>query len=716
MADKSTGASLAKAVEIPINQNQQEETNKFQKAISAWRNIDLTSLIPSLDSTASEIIRYQRDSTLQRKELSQRTKEFRKLNDTSKLVEIRALLKNYQSFIDLLTNHIKSTNSAYLSVYSSLSEAPDPYPLLEASVDSLLLSEDTLPKVLSENKDLQKSVKIFTAQLEETESKLQVERSLRISSEEKIEAKVKEVEAAWAEVLEEKKDDWEAKEKFLEEKIESQERLINEIKASYEVSRRLGESEQNENGQVSLVTSAEMEMISSDLERTSTRLAEVEARNEQLRLELVQSASHSVSQSFTLEDDPGYMRMRSENASLLRKIEASRVERDVKKRELDGKMRTLEREISLLKEERDNLKSKVQKWCDYEELKNELDILKSVEFSMGDDEDAVETLSTDQTSKVKGETLEQLLLSRNKKVTDELTVLRVSHADLVTQIQKMKEELSNANSDLEKLQHLNSRLENDLASVHETANMYKSSISVSGNHGTYYSQSSTNLPRQGETSPTSSIISGFGPKLHTSQSETMRSIDSVGAGSTILPMITAQRDRFKKRNTQLENELSEAQSTVSSLRHEIASLQRDNMNLYEKTRFVSSYSKAIPSSSPLSPFSTGADPSTVKMVNSGSSGFSLNRYRSAYESNISPFAAFRGRESARAYKRMSLPERIIFSITRLVLATRLNRNLFTAYCAILHLLVFFSLYWLGSMENEQKRHKVGIGGAAVSSG
>ena len=50
-------------------------------------------MIPTLDNTASEIVQYQRDSTVQRKDLAQKTKDFRKLDDTTKLVEVKGLLK-----------------------------------------------------------------------------------------------------------------------------------------------------------------------------------------------------------------------------------------------------------------------------------------------------------------------------------------------------------------------------------------------------------------------------------------------------------------------------------------------------------------------------------------------------------------------------------------------------------------------------------------------
>lgn len=53
----------------------------------------MTAMISDLDNTASEIVAYQRDSTVQRKDLAQKTKDFRKLDDATKLGEIKALLK-----------------------------------------------------------------------------------------------------------------------------------------------------------------------------------------------------------------------------------------------------------------------------------------------------------------------------------------------------------------------------------------------------------------------------------------------------------------------------------------------------------------------------------------------------------------------------------------------------------------------------------------------
>ncbi|KAF2715615.1 hypothetical protein K504DRAFT_457773 [Pleomassaria siparia CBS 279.74] len=676
------------------------EDNKFQTAIGAWRNIDLTSLIPQLDSVASDIVAHQRDTLTQRKDLAQKTKDFRKLDDASKLNDFKALLKSYQSFIDLISNQSKTVQAAFFQAYSPLSEAPDPYPLLEASIDSLVTAEETLPKLSSENQHLQKSVVNLTTQLEETERKLEEERTARKALEDTRDSKIKEVETSWSAVLSEKQDNWEAKEKNLEEKVENQDRLLKELKASYEVSQRLGKGEDDGEAHRG-ATTAELEIVSSELERTSHRLAEVEARNEQLRLELAQSASAHATQPVPVEDDPAFLRLRSENSSLMRKLETSRFEKDSERTRLQTETRSLEREIKSLKSEKDALREKVQKWGDYENVKQELEVLKSIEFATGDDDDEATEIALSHngtTGKGKGETLEQLLLARNKKLSNELTVLRVSHQDLQSRLEALQEEMSKTNMELEKSRILNETLEADLEKVQNQASQVfdSSAQSVAGTYVSRYQQSSYAGGRLKRASPTSSIISGWDP-AHSSQNTlaALRAGEPIGGGSGMLPMVTAQRDRYKKRNSELEAELQKTYQTVSSLRSEIASLQKDNLDLYEKTRYVSTYNRGPASSA--SAYSANPNPSSIHVGPDSPSGLNIDRYRSAYESSISPFAAFRGRESARALKRMSVFERMVFRVTRLVLQTRMSRNLFAAYCLGLHLMVFWMLWsWAGA--------------------
>lgn len=295
------------------------------------------------------------------------------------------------------------------------------------------------------------------------------------------------------------------------------------------------------------------------------------------------------------------------------------------------------------------------------------------------------------------ETLEQLLLSRNKKLSNELTVLRVSHQDLSSRLQSLQKALDTTSAELNQCRQLNTRLEDDLYKFQSEpqSTPFSSAMSVVG---TRYAPSMSH-GRGGRVSPTSSIISGFSPQAG-GRGDTLASLRGEPAPSEgILPMITAQRDRFKQRNAKLEDELAKANNTISSLRQEISTLQKDNLQLYEKTRYISTYSQARPASgdSYVNIGSTSATPggATSSAYPQGASGMH-DRYRAAYETQISPFQAFRGRETARAMRRMSIVERVVYGFAKVVLANRLSRNLFAGYCVFLHVLAFTMLYYAGS--------------------
>lgn len=266
--------------------------------------------------------------------------------------------------------------------------------------------------------------------------------------------------------------------------------------------------------------------------------------------------------------------------------------------------------------------------------------------------------------------------------------------------------------ELEKSRALAATLENDLEKVQsEAANVFPSNASVAGTYTSRYPHSS--MRRGRAASPTSSIISGFeGPGDSPSRTATGEPV--YGGGSGMLPMITAQRDRYKRKNAELEARVLKADQTVQSLRSEVASLQKDNLNLYEKTRYVSTYSRSHPAASGTA-YGAGTGHTSISIDDGSERGLD-SRYRPAYEAGLNPFAAFRSRESSRVFKRMSLPERGVFQITKMVLATRMSRNLFAAYCAALHLLVLFMLYYMESCSVGVKPVGASAGAAGVGFG
>ncbi|RPB04845.1 hypothetical protein L873DRAFT_1665152 [Choiromyces venosus 120613-1] len=737
--ENTTTATTGKA-EVSSSQ-----TNAFQAAVAAWRDIDLTTLQKSLDATAAEIVSSQKDGLIQRKELAQKTKEYRKLDEEARKEEWKGLLKAYQMFIDHLSTSKKAAENSFLSVYSSLSEAPDPYPLLEATIDSLLSMSD-MQSLNRENSSLNATAARLSGQVSNLETSIHAKNKELDKREKEREEEVKKTEEVWRGVLDEKTRNWEGKEKALMEKLQHQESVLKEIKASYEVAQRMGgASGRGAGGEEDMLVkerTAELELVSSDLERTTLRLAEVEARNEQLRAELARAKDGIMDkvEEKKDEEDPIIARLQEQNSDLLRKMENVRSDSEGLKKEWERKIRTLERTVEALKRDKDTLKEKVNKWGDYEEVRRELEILKSIEFSTGHDgEEEDEMLDFSRTGtadnrsamnggKVKGdkkETLEQLLLARNKKLGNDLTLLRVSHDELSQQLRTLQQTLDSTTSELSTSRALNQKLEDDLLKFQQET-QHSSALSVAGTYVSRYpSQSIAYGSHTGRTrvSPASSIISGAVP--HASSSSTQLSLESLRAGETqnagILPMITAQRDRFKAKNTQLEDELSRVHATVSNLRQEVASLQKDNLQLYEKTRYIQTYRQppalsTTNTAAASSGFGANMNPSsTLHPSNASSSGNPIERYRQAYESNISPFEAFRGRETARAFHRMGVLERMIYSLTRVVLANRLSRNLFAGYCLALHVLVF-CVVWYSAIGEVDSHGAAGMAAGAGAAG
>jgi homeobox protein cut-like len=106
------------------------------------------------------------------------------------------------------------------------------------------------------------------------------------------------------------------------------------------------------------------------------------------------------------------------------------------------------------------------------------------------------------------------------------------------------------------------------------------------------------------------------------------------ADSSILPIVTSQRDRFRQRNAELEEELRRQFQTLSELRAEIKNLQADNLKLYEKVRYMQSYREDAKRG--------GGGRLTLTGAPNGDTD-DMSQYRQQYEASMNPFQVFRGR-------------------------------------------------------------------------
>ncbi|KAI0001319.1 CASP C terminal-domain-containing protein [Russula compacta] len=660
----------------------------FSSALETWKNIDLSELQKTLDAQGIEVVENQKESVVGRKALADKTKDFKKIPDEEKANAFKGLLKSYQTEIDNLTKRSKSAESAFLSVYKVLADAPDPYPLLEAAIDQTVKIaeardlEDELQRVKAENAELQRRVS-ESANLDAARKKAetraeQLEEKMDMAIQERVAQKENELNATY----DERMHNYEEREQDLLRRVSLLKEQLRDLRVSNESTeaRLLDQSQRIDQEVVAKL--AEMDMVVADLERANTRAATVERRNELLRAEIesLKSGNDKSDRAKTLESQVASLE--SEVDRLSQSLNAQRTVATMAETSARKAAEEHAREASNKAREIEQLRQSLKGYADYDEIKRELEIMKYVEFAgLEGDLDEEDGLASDNhlglqlpnpnASKANAHpanSLQALLATQNKRFSEELTKFRILHDELKASLQRTQDDLASTTSELEKHRQLNERLESDLLKIEQ--------------HG--QGNSDARLADTAEDD----VLAGLGLELGltTKNKDPLVQTKAIpftsSADTSILPIVTSQRDRFRQRNAELEEELRKQFQIISELRAEIRSLQSDNLKLYEKVRYMQSYRENAHST---------LDPLPASSISTPSAG-ELNKYSVRYEEAMNPFEAFRGREAARAYSNLNPLERGVLQLTRAVLGNRRARNAFIGYAIGLHLLVMFTLF------------------------
>lgn len=660
-------------------QTKSKSSNLFQSALQTWTEIDLSSLQRKLDEQGIILKDEQKDSLLSRKNLASKTKDFKKLPDDSKLQDIKSLLKLYQNEIDSLTNKQKKVENYFFGFYRLIAEAPDPRPLLELSLDAVIESSElsNLRKEINRlNEELSKK-----ADYESLKQRLlRNEQKSAESLSSKLLAKENELKA----VIDEKQSNWEIKQSNFEKEINNLKNKIEELRTSKEVTELQLNSQQEQTGDndtnVSASVLAELEFVSRDSETAKKRVIELEKRNETLRRELSKFQNDVERENIKEEFNKKISELEGENALLVANLNQTRNSLDSMLKQSNGKSDSLNREITQLNVEVKNLKTRLDKTNDYDEIKHELHLLRQIEF--GQEEEDIESNGDEIPNDKRNKNIDSLLIERNQSLSQQLAKYRSQFDDLNEKIINLDKSLSLTNQELINSRQLNEKLENDLADLQDNNKFNDNMSLVSG-----VSRLTRPFGREG------SIISGLSNN------------GGNGEDSSILPIITKQRDRFREKNNELEEELRKQYASVNDLKRQMNSLKKDNEELYERTRYLASFknNNSMNAFTPSVSQSFGSRTSNRKLLNPNPNSKyadlennASSEYQESYESKLHPIEQFRMREQERINARLTPIERLFISITRAILATRTTRMLFLAYCFGLHCIVMFiTIYTMG---------------------
>ncbi|KZT10961.1 uncharacterized protein LAESUDRAFT_721378 [Laetiporus sulphureus 93-53] len=665
----------------------------FSGALATWKDINLSELQKTLDAQGIEVVENQKESVVGRKALADRTKEFKKIPDEEKLTAFKGLLKAYQTEIDSLTKRSKVAENAFLNMYKVLAEAPDPYPLLEAAVDQTVKVAETheleiaLERTREENAELRKRVNecsSFEIAKKKADARIeQLEQKMEEMIQEKVAQKENELNATYDEKIR----NYEEREQDLQRQIALTKTQLKQLRMSNESNQaKLFDHSQRQDQEV-VAKLADLDMMVADLEQANSRVATVERRNELLRAEIEAIKSGNENADRVKDLEAKVTELESETDRLSQALEAQKTATAEAQAAAARKLEEVGKDLQQKSSEMEQLRQKLKQYNDYDEIRRELEIMKYVEFAGLEEDEELEGITVngsddalglhlpdpnaDKANARRGKSLEVLLATKNKRIQEELTKFRILHGELEASLQAAQAQLDATQSELDKQKVLNEKLENDLLEMDQR----KGSGDISG------VASSSDIASMGSIDMLAGL--DLGKKTSDSSARTTPIPFASSADTTILPIVTSQRDRFRQRNAELEEELRKQFNIISELRAEVKSLQADNLKLYEKVRYMQSYRE-----------DAAVRPSTLNPLTSNGAGRSddMSKYRARYEEAMNPFQAFRGREATRAYESLNPLERGVLVLTRAILGNRRTRTAFICYAIALHVLVMFTTY------------------------
>ncbi|XP_042206580.1 protein CASP-like isoform X3 [Homarus americanus] len=668
---------------------------KVQAVISAWKSFELGIVQRELDETASELATRQDESEESRKKLVELSREFKKNTPEDIRKQVAPLLKSFQTEIDNLNKRSKFVETAFLNVYKKVIDIADPLPTLEYCA-GLEKKIGRLADLEIENKNLRETLRDYNEEFKEVRNQDVTIKALKEKiknyedlMDDNIQSKTKELEKELCRQYAEK-------ERLLHETQESVVRRLQEAETRAQTLQSTLDQTQSElfdlkskSEESNFAKSDETDILMNDLERTNQRAVIAERESAQLKEQLkalsiahsaqIDSMSNSVSSVNEIESAAENLARSSLEIELASKDkEISQLVEDIKQLQLslDTLRENASKKILYLENKMEDdtktlalLEDKISKQKDYDEIKRELSIMKSVEFGISSPTMTEEYL---QESSTPPKPLEILLLEKTKALQNENTTLKQANAGITTKVNEVEQELANLRSLTSEQKGLIVHLESDLSSVQSLSTLYRgegegASMPEIVAEAVRASTSSTpplTYPSAFDTNPPTPTPGGIPP-------------DFTSAAESLLPIVSAQRERFRQRNEELEGEVAGRGQQVVLLQNELDSLRADNLKLYEKIRFLQSYQGRQ------SKEDTAAE----------------SRYSSQYEEALDPFSSFSRKEKHRRYAALSPFEKITLSMGHFILSNKTARTVTFMYTALVHSLVFLVLYKLAHTES-----------------
>ncbi|EFH59392.1 hypothetical protein ARALYDRAFT_318610 [Arabidopsis lyrata subsp. lyrata] len=646
-----------------------------------WKEFDLEKEKSLLDEQGLKIAENQENSQKNRRKLAESTRDFKKASPEDKLSMFNSLLKGYQEEVDNITKRAKFGENAFLNIYQKLYEAPDPFPALASIADQ----DRKLSEVESENRKMKVELEEFRTEATHLKNQQATIRRLEERNrqlEQQMEEKIKEVvEIKQRNLAEENQKTME----LLKDREQALQDQLRQAKDSVSTMQKLHELAQSQlfeiraqSDEETAAKQSEVSLLMDEVERAQTRLLTLEREKGHLRSQL-QTANEDTDNKKSDNVDSNSMLENSLTAkekiiselnmeihnveTALANERESHVAEIKKLNSLLNKKNfyfVLKPTVILLVLNQDTVIEEMKKELRerpsaklVDDLRKKVKILQAVGYNSIEAEDWDAATTGEEMSK-----MESLLLDKNRKMEHEVTQLKVQLSEKTSLLEKAEAKGEELTAKVNEQQRLIQKLEDDILKGY-------SSKERKGALFDEWEFSEAGVAEQSEPMD-------------------QKHIPSDQDQSSMLKVICSQRDRFRARLRETEEEIRRLKEKIGFLTDELEKTKADNVKLYGKIRYVQDYNhdKVV---------SRGSK----KYVEDLESGFSSDvesKYKKIYEDDINPFAAFSKKEREQRIKDLGIRDRITLSSGRFLLGNKYARTFAFFYTIGLHVLVFTCLY------------------------
>ncbi|XP_064379465.1 homeobox protein cut-like 1 isoform X1 [Dromaius novaehollandiae] len=406
-----------------------------------WKRFDLQQLQRELDATATILANRQDESEQSRKKLIEQSREFKKNTPEDLRKQVAPLLKSFQGEIDALGKRSKEAEAAFLNVYKRLIDVPDPVPALDLG-QQLQLKVQRMHDIETENQKLRETLEEYNKEFAEVKNQEVTIKALKEKIREYEQTLKNQAENIALEKEQKLQNDFAEKERKLQEtqmstasKLEEAEHKVQALQTALEKTRTELFDLKTKYDEETTAKADEIEMIMTDLERANQR-AEVAQREAETLREQLSSANKSLQLATQIQKAPDVEQAIEVLTRSSLEVELAAKEREIAQlvedvQRLQGSLTKLrensssqisqlEQQLTAKNSTLKQLEEKLKGQADYEEVKKELNILKSMEFAPSESSGAQDA----------SKPLEVLLLEKNRSLQSENATLRIANSDL----------------------------------------------------------------------------------------------------------------------------------------------------------------------------------------------------------------------------------------------------------------------------------------------